>query len=78
VRNTIDLFTHKSSFDVLKRRKDMKEKERNWGKRKNWKKPASKVRAMQKAKKKDKERKKLRSGIRQRKLAEKIRDVEGE
>ena len=78
MRNTIDLFTHKSSFDVLKRRREQKEKERNWGKKKNWKQPASKIRGVQNAKQKDKKRKRVRQAIRKRKLEENIQDAEEE
>ena len=78
LRNTIDLFIHKSNFDVLKRRKLEEEKRRKHGmRRKDWKKPASKERGEEKVKKKDKERRKLRRRIRKRKLEEKRLNSKG-
>ena len=71
IRNTIDLFTHKSNFDVLKRKKEEKEKLTKYSEgRKNLKKPASKIRGEKRFKKKEKERSKVRGEIRKRKMAE--------
>ena len=71
IRNTIDLFTHKSNFDVLKRIKEEKVKVTKYEKRrKDLKKPPSKIRGEEKFKNKEKERSRVRREIRKRKMAE--------
>ena len=74
MRNTIDLFIHKSNFDILKRRKAEKEKRRKCGKKRaNWKTSVSKRRGQEKANKRNNERRRIRGDMRKRKMEEKMR-----
>ena len=77
-RNAINLFIHKSSFDILRRRKGESEKEERYASRskKDWKLPASKKRGIEKRLKKDKECKQERKEIRRRKMVAKAVESE--